>query len=766
MQAGSVATRDVYSISGRILLNGTDIGADVKSVRVDREIPEALPGASAKFTAAEATVVADLSNAVSLVPQHPWNRAGGWPPSPADTVEVWLNDGRNEWCQIKGTVDEPSGDTESAVVEFTVVDRYALLNKPASIPALAMSMPSLTDANTYRYIGLQSVYLVDSALRQAGRYCTPFKSPGCFFSAPFQGSTWPETGNLRTSVKRTPDSAGQAYPNWVTTAYGLGVQNVEATYDPFIWSGATTEFTAPLEITQELIPTTGGSSWTYVQFDRGSVCLAMNSSTIFARYYDVDGSSTDLATIARSTHQRVTAKFRRLSSGVEGALCCLTSAGTVTQVVRGTTNVGSNDLKGPVTRIRVTGDSSIGATQAAYPTQDWQTLRFSPSAVIHASNTGRNSLTGVPEQLNVPAADMLEEIADAEFASWWIDELGILQWWDRAAFINRGVAATLDADDHVRKIPWRHNRGSLISKAYVDYQATIVTYRWRTDLTLWQGSGETFNQGDDEEEIISVPNDEIWFGVDVDNPTRYSQNTPNYFVINRGIRSVIGGIAVGDNGAERQTNSISMTLRRITDSAYAYRVSINALQANEQAALELPSEYTTDTALWARWRGSGLPILRGKKKIQFIDDRAQGDVSGPSLAPDYVHDVGWRIQNRSYAVSTAEYIASISTKDQPVIEGIEIMPVFNLQVGDIITVNDPNTMGISIRAIVTGNHIDADFVEGSADQRLDLRPLAVTKNGATWADFGTKYTGTWNDFGTERSGETWSQFGANPLNQK
>lgn len=764
MQSGGVTAQEVYSISGRVLVNGTDIGADVKSVSVGRDIPEGLPGSSAALQAATATVVADMSALVSTRVQHPWNRTGIWPPSPTDTVEIWLSDGVNEWRQIKGSVEEPSGDTDSAQVTFTVVDRYAALHRTVNLPALSDAMPALTDANEYRYIGLQSAYVTDAVLRQAGRYATPSMSGGCFISVPFQGSTWPERGEVRTSIKMAADQSGTSYPNWYTSPYGLKVHNLESTYRPFVWSGEDTVFDQPMEITQEIVDNMGSSTFLYVSFASGSLNLAYTDSSVFARYYPSSGGYLALASASKGSAKRVTVRFSRSGSLLTAEVRLGYADGSMSSIYSGTANIVSGDLSGPVTQIRAMGAGAQGAFQAAYPSTAWSRLGQASSAVLHVAPGGRNSLVGLPAQINAEATELLAQQADAEFASWWIDENDVLQWWDRDLLLARPSAGTLTAADHVKSIPWTHGHGALRREVSVDYRPPAVTQKWRTNLTLWEGSGETYSQGDTDEVFVNVPDDEIWLGVDYENPTRYSASTPNYYVINRGIRTVIGGIAVGADGAERTTNSVQPAIRRVTDNAYAFSVQVALLGADEQAALQFPQEYLTDTALWSRWRGKSLPILRGKKKLVFQDGRATASASGPSMVPDFVHDAGWWIQKMAYAQATADYAAAIVTVDRPLIDGIEIMPVFNLQVGDVITVSDPEVMGLAIKALVTSNNIDADFAAGSASQSLGLRPLTVTSYGATWAEFGSEKSGeTWGQWGTSRTGDTWSDFGTDPL---
>lgn len=763
MQVGGVTSTDVYDITGRVLIDGTDIGAHVESVSVDREIPTGLPGGSG-FTAATGTVTATWGDEVEGRADHPWGTDPVWPPRPQARVEVILADGSgNEWTQLKGVVVDPSGSDASRTISFGVRDNYQSLDTLVTLPALSDIMPSLVDTNNHRYIGLHTVWITDALLRAGGRYATPAPSGDCFISVPFQGSTWPERGECLTSVKQAPDEAGAAYPNWRKTAYGMAVHNVTATYSPWSWSGLDLRFNRPMEITQEIVPMDAGSTFLRVRVGGGELGLAQATGTVFARYYPSTGGSVDLTTAVKGSATRATVRYSRSGSTLTAQLRLRLADGSLSTISTGTATIPSGDLSGEVNQIWANGSGAQGAFQAGYPTAEWGRLAANPSAVINATMTSRNSLTGLPTQVNGNVLDLLNAQADAEFGQWWIDELDVLQWWDRGLLPARGTVGTLTGQDHVRELAWSHSHDAAKRRVHVKYRAPQTTTRWRTNLTLWQNSRDTLEAGDTAEIFVNVPNDEIWLGVDL-SPTRYSANTSNYWAINRGIKSVFGGIAVGDNGKERLTNSVIPSVRRVTDDTFVFEHTVTNLLSGEQAALELPGEYDTDRALWQRWRGSGLPILRGKRRIVFMDEVYTSSITGDSAAPDFTHDPGWWIQSATYAQRTADFAAEYLTSPKPKLDGLDIMPVFALQVGDRVRVVMPDRSELDITGVVTGNRIEVDLAAGTASQSIDLQPTSVTSLAKRWSDFGRVRAGdSWTVFGNDRSGDTWSDFGTDPL---
>lgn len=232
MQAGGLTTQDFYDVSGKVLINGEDVGADVRSLSFGRNMPSGLPG-DTSFRSSSGTVTAVVGEAIAERVSTPWGRVGNWPPEPSDRVELVLSDGTGrEWTQFRGTITNVAGGTGDRVVTFGVQDNYQSLKRLVTLPALSNIMPNQVDGNDNLHCGLESAFITDWVLRQAGRYATPPRAQYNVVSATFQGSTWPEYGTLEHSSRDTPSDGITSMPSWEVTDYGLGVRNVNAGYLP------------------------------------------------------------------------------------------------------------------------------------------------------------------------------------------------------------------------------------------------------------------------------------------------------------------------------------------------------------------------------------------------------------------------------------------------------------------------------------------------------------------------------------------------------
>lgn len=765
MQAGGVTTTDTYQVSGRVLIDGVDIGASVESVSLGRDIPSGLPG-DGGFTSATGKVTATWGDEVTDRVDHPWTPNPVWPPRPNAQVEVLLADGTGEWTMFKGVVTQPSGSTATRTISFGVRDNYRSLDTLVTIPSLANRMPHLSDGNHYRYIGMQSAFLTDMLLRAGERYCTPPRQTGDVVGVTFMGSTWPERGTNIESSKETPDGISVVFPNWVTTDYGLAVHNVSAEYTPQLWSGTPgdgrlTEH--PVEITQEILPDSGEPTYLRARFANGGrVALVHYNDAVRATYYTPGGTPNTLLQAPSTGKQRVTVRFWLESTTLHVEMRTLTNQGDV--IVEGTASRGvSTALNGQIDHVWAHGEGAQGAFQVAFPPTPFTALAHRRNAVIHAAGGGRNLLTGVPPQINANVLDLLNDQADAEFAQWWIDEHDILQWWDRGLLAQRPVVGELTGADHVKNLSWENDHDAARHRINVKYQQPQVTQRWRTNLTLWQGGSNTLQEGDEDETFVNVPNDEIWLGVHWENPYRYAPGQSSFWP-RRGIGTVVGGVAIDTDGNERMTASIGVTLRKITDEAYVFETNVTALGTDEQAALQFPDDRETDTSLWARWRGEKLPLLRGKMRVKFQDETYTSEITGDASAPDYTHDYGWWLQDIGYVGRTADYAAASLTQPRPKITGLDIMPVLALQVGDHIRITMPDVAELELTGVVTSNNLDADLAAGVISQSISIMPTNVESLARQWSDFGTVYgEAAWHDWAQTTANNTWSDFGTTPL---
>lgn len=729
MQAGGVRNTDVYQVQANLWINGTDVATDVQSVSVERDIPSGLPGSGGGLRAASGSVTATRGDDVSSQVQHPWNRTGNWPPQPMDSVRLDLSDGESSWQQLHGAVDGAVGDASSRQVSFDMVDHYQALDRQVTIEPLLDAMPALEEAATARYIGLQSSYVTDRVLRSVGRFATPPMASGCIVSAPLMGSTWPERGVLNSSIRNTDG----AYPAWTGTNYGVAVQDVDARYAPAIHSGENGVFNRPLEITAEWLPNMEGSNIRVYFGATNYLSIVFTATSAVVRFTNTANMNirTAVRVDAAGTKQRVTARFTLSGNTLSASVRSSMGNGDVIDEGSGSITVPAGSFSSPMTEVRIVGPGTIGAFQVGFPATPFPVVGYERSAVISTTSTARNALKVLPSIVNVKATSLLNSQANAELASWWIDETNVLRWMDRGTLRSRPPVGTLTTADHVKNITWAHNFESVRSSVTVKWKDPIVDRRWRTDLTLWESSGGKIYEGDVQEEIISVPADEVWImpaGVDL-TPQQglkvrvtASNTAAEMLRINYGQWTIVGGIRTDTSGNQALSSSINARFTKITDDAFKVTVTCGSITTGA-GLLQLPTETGVLPGLWSAERGRNLPVLRGKGKAKLVDAATTSATTGPANAPEHIIDAGWWIQYPEQAQAIADAAAAIVTVPQPMITGLDIVPVFNLQLGDVVTVNAPDVMGITITGVVTSNRLGIDFESASVDQSISLRPV-------------------------------------------
>src|SRR5690606_35074535 len=99
-----------------------------------------------------------------------------------------------------GGVVSASGGTSGREVSAEVADQYQSLDKTISWGPFADAQPSESEATIARYVGLQSIHVTDRILRHCGWFSTPPNPGYAALSVPAQGSMWPETGTVVTSL--------------------------------------------------------------------------------------------------------------------------------------------------------------------------------------------------------------------------------------------------------------------------------------------------------------------------------------------------------------------------------------------------------------------------------------------------------------------------------------------------------------------------------------------------------------------------------------
>ena len=741
------------SINGRVV--------DLESVSVDRELPDPLAGGSLRSASAE-LVVAEGQDVASTV-ATPWDPGTAWPPVPQSPASVSMDMGAGPVSLLGGgLVMSAAGGTSGREVDVEVADRYESLNRTISWDAVAGVMPGLEEASFSRYVGMTTTAITDHILRHCGWETTPLGVNYVMLDVPAQGSMWPRRGFV-TESNRT-DEGG--FPYWYSSKWGVSVADVDATYT-MLGGGYTLAGRGGVELsamTQLSTASSPGTMHLDVQVGEpygASIRLSWTDTNVFVRLRNPTGSYFTAVSVPRV-------------DGLAYATVKYVSATSVQVILRSGGNSASEVVSvdagltsGAMNVARIWGQGRAGGFLVQAPNRLGGLEGWSPSAVIYPRQSNRNSLSVRPSIEGENCADLLAAQCEAEGATYWIDETGVLRWWDLGRLEEQSSVATLTSDDDIAEtgFEWSHDLSRVKSRVAVRWREPLQARSWRTSIDLHQGRGETLQPGDVIEDWINVPDDEIWIMPDLS----LSRVGDSYSDFNYGIGSWYGGVAAKTNGEDvdgwaQLDGSLLMTVERVTDRAFKTWIQWTGGSTNREATMRtLDKDSAAGTSLWRRRYGFDLPIIRGKLKFALMDRITYSAQSGPSTAPEHEIDAGWWIQSEAQAQYTADYAGARLTVPQPVLSSVALIPVPGLQLGDVVEVRDLHRTRLTVRGIVIedSRSISADM---GMSHQVAIRPTYVTRNGVTWEEWGQAMAGrSWETWGAQQAGKTWQEWGSAPL---
>lgn len=724
---------------------------------MDRALPDPLTREA--LTAAAGTVVAAEGPDVTDRVVTPWDAGTQWPPTPETPASVSMDTGAGPVSLLaNGRVVSTGGGTDSREVSIDLADAYQSLDRPISWDALGDAMPALTEATIQRYVSLHAVAVTDRILRHCGWYATPPRLGYSVLSVPAMGTMWPEVGYVQTSTRKS--STG--YPVMFTEPWGKGVSDVTATYM------RAAEYTVKQRGRVEMTAIAG-------RLTGGTMNLFAETSTF--RRYRLSWTDTTVAlwvTNSAGAWVSVLTRPRVLGSFIYATVeyvtdtsvrCILRVDGST---VEATTAVHSDLTTRPLTSFTIDGDACGAGFQVGFPSTTGTLADWSRNAVIYDRAALPNALTVLPPVQGENCADLLRDQCAAQNATYWIDETGVLRWWDLARLEASTNVATLTSDDDIADegFAWSHDLSSVKRSVTVDWREPLVEGGWRTNVDLWQGSGRTTDPTDSNnpfEEWINVPDDEVWIMPDL-TLARVGGSGQDMTDFNYGFMSHYGGVVRVAEGSEswvQNHGSFIVTVERVTDASFK----MYTTWTGSQQAYQRTTQGAESTTLWGMRRNFNLPIIRGKKKYSLGDQSFTAAQTGPATAPDHVIDAGWWIQNVTQAQITADYAAARVTVPQPVLSSVALVPVPGLQLGDMVTVTDTAVTHLTVRGVVVADSrsIDADMTMQHA---IAIRPVSVSRNGITWAEWASvARPKTWAQWSTNQN-STWQQWGSDPLGKE
>src|SRR5699024_8659845 len=333
------------------------------------------------------------------------------------------------------------------------------------------------------------------------------------------------------------------------------------------------------------------------------------------------GTMTSIVTLPR-TQGMAYATINRLSSTSVQVILRHGEASTSATAV-----VSEASMTTRFSRVWVLGEGIGSGFQVAYPSQAGELEGWMPGAVLYPRQAGRNSLRVLPPHAGANCADLLAEQCAAECATYWIDETGVLRWWDLARLEARGNVATLTSDDDIAEagFTWSHDLSSVKSRVSVKWREPLREGSWRASVDLWQARGQTLTPGETVEDWINVPDDEVWIMPDTALKRAGSASNEDF---NYGLGSWYGAVVEDTDTWAQLSGTLSMTVEQVTGAAFKYAI---VWDGTQRAVMRTPSPEAS-TSLWYRRRDFDLPILRGRAKYTFGDQVTYSTHSGPSSA--------------------------------------------------------------------------------------------------------------------------------------
>lgn len=726
----------------------------VQSVSMERAIAD--PLASGGLTSASGEVVALEGKDVTGTVATPWDPGTAWPPVPDAPAQLDMTVTESMHRVLSGgRVVSATGGASSRAVNVTVADRYQSLDRTITWPASSDAIPALQEGYPARYVGMRSLALTDRILRHCGWYSTPPAMNGRVVLVPAQGTMEAEVGECIASI-RYSDRGGAS--SWRGTPWGYGVQDVDAYFTP---SSAFRlyERGQRVELIAHAGPLVGGTMSMEIQTTSGGAMrLSWTDSQITLWATNAGGSLTAITSVPRSVGM-IRAAFVWLSNTtVRGEL----HAGGV-DARSGSVAVSSTVTTAPMKQLRIVGTAIGGGFQVAYPSSGEDPMKdWTPNAHLYPRTANTNNLKAVPAVEGENCIDLLTKQCEAEAATFWINEDGVLEWWDLIRLEATAKSADLGSLDDIADtgFTWEHSWSSQKSRVTVAWQEPLRQWSSNASVDLWTGSGETVAGGGEPQEYwIKVPDDEVWLMPDLA-PSRAGDSASGN--MNRAVGSFYGGIVNLSDGREFWAQSqglVYMSIEAVGGRTFKATLTWDSDMTMVQ---KTPSE-RTDSYLWMSRRNLNLPVLRGKSKHAFTGRETVGASTGPEWAPEFRIDAGWWIQDETQAQYIADYCAARVTVPQPVLSSVDLIPRFELRLGDMVEVRDEAVTRLTVRGLVISDSRSVDSSMG-VRHSIAIRPLYVTRNGVTWEEWGEVMSRrTWQAWGDSQQPKSWMQWGASPL---
>ena len=754
MQQG-LPTTDLLEGKVDVSLGGKPV--DPVALSVEREFADSLPGGG-QFTSATGSVTYVPGPDVSERVATPWDPTPGVP-MVEEAVSVSMDVGMGLVPVLpQGRVSDTGSASDSRVASVGFTDLYRTLDRGITWAGMAARLPAEGGAAYWRNPGLFGVSIVDRIFRHCGWYATPPLAPGAVLSAPMQGSAWAELGTMTAADRLTVPGAA---PGWITSPWGMQATDINLSYTPASTMAVSDK---PVEITVMIPPAAAGSARVSCWFGSWRLQLIWNETTFTLTAETSTEVYTTLLTMNRSAMGSAQALTARVTQTSAGRAQAEFRTNTGQSALGAVTSVGDAVLTTPLAVVTSWGDGRLGAFQVAFANIPFQVITgWVPSAVIRARAGIPNRLQVLPPVIDENCASMLQELARSEYATFWIDEKGVMQWWDIDRLEAQPQVATLTTADHVTRLEWSQALSSVYRRAVVSWTEPIVDVSFQNRVEFWRGNGGSLTGGAGErvEEIVAAPNDEVWLLPDLaPNELGISGDMMDY---NLAIGSWFGGVW---DDTTTWSSGAHVTMSPAGPGAFKL-VTTTASGGTPRTMLQKSVPSGVSSSIWQGRRNENMPILRGKMKFTLLDAASTSTQVGPALAPEFAVNTGWWVQYADEAQWLADKYGSRVTVPSPELGEVAIKPFPGLQLGDKVTIAAPDVVGLRIQGIVYADQRSISAGSSfSMKHLIRVRPISVTRDsGVTWEEWRASLAAsmTHTQWASTQAGKTWSQWGSAPL---
>lgn len=300
---------------------------------------------------------------------------------------------------------------------------------------------------------------------------------------------------------------------------------------------------------------------------------------------------------------------------------------------------------------------------------------FPQTAYIDIPLTGFQS-AATPAVRDQQARDVLDEIAEALCASWWVDEFGVCNFRDMKALQSANVVRSYNIDKDVAD--YQLSGEDTVNRDQVEVKYSNVAYsrNQRARIKVYEGRGSTISRDDSIEELITPKNNEDWLAVD------WTLSWYNKGAIPESSLSENSWAACTDLEGR---GAIDHHMNYVNPWTFIYRAHVL-----EWSTPDYSARYEVD--------GRKFPLIQARGLMQWTEATARYG-NGNALAP-FVHNGGRWITKESVADSIGNWLLGLSKNPIPMRQ-VALIYSPTLRLGDIIELKSGDASFTTRRLQVT-----------------------------------------------------------------